>query len=225
MLKEADALLKANELHFQLVRRSQDIVVEISPDEFYDRTNGSKLPGKCCQFDEATGWPKYSMKEPSGPLSDGIRSIAETEMRGITLRQLLAAWEHVQQHCVAEGWTSTADHKTRLTPKTVTLYDMCHYVIKPATRRRECSFVEFVTPLGEKIVRRCPDGHAPMARTEVYAGEEISCTLCKKPLAKSTAYWLCHRCEGTHLCDGCALAPAPVSCAELQRPLWFTSHW
>ncbi len=39
-------------------------------------------------------------------------------------------------------------------------------------------------------------------------------------------YWVCHRCGDKHkLCGACAPAPAPVKCAELQKPWWFVSHW
>ena len=38
---------------------------------------------------------------------------------------------------------------------------------------------------------------------------------------------MCHRCVDKHkLCDACALAKqVSVPRAELQRPLWFVSHW
>ena len=45
-------------------------------------------------------------------------------------------------------------------------------------------------------------------------------------LEKGDTYWLCHRCRGKHkLCDTCAPLPAAVPRLELQRPLWFVSHW
>jgi hypothetical protein len=98
-----------------------------------------------------------------------------------------------------------------------------------------CSFVELMAGVGTQSVRRCPDGacgHAPMARSKVYPdkfgnAEEIACTGCAAKLELNATYWLCHRCRGgTHkLCSKCAPEATPVACAELQKPLWFVSHW
>ena len=97
-----------------------------------------------------------------------------------------------------------------------------------------CSFVELVSGVVTQSVRRCADGqcgHVPMARSKVYPdkfgdAEEIACTQCAARLELHAPYWLCHRCGGKHrLCSECAPKPAPVPCRELQRPLWFVSHW
>ncbi len=211
---------------FELLRRAKDLVVDIK----------NSRNGAFCRFDAATGWPTYAMKESSGPLPDGMCKIDETAERGISLRQLIVTYEHVKQRCVAEGWTSTDTRRAGelLTPETVTLYDLCNYVIKPATEAHKCSYVELVTGLGEEIVRRCPNGHVPMARTQVYSkdgpplytAEEISCSQCAKKLELKRTYWVCHRCGDEHrLCDACAPPPGAAPRAELQRPLWFVSHW
>ena len=73
-------------------------------------------------------------------------TIAKTEERAITVRQLRELVEQLKRRCVAEGWTSTNPSKNgeRLTPETVTLYDLCHYLIKPLTAARKCSYVELV---------------------------------------------------------------------------------
>jgi hypothetical protein len=205
---------------FELLRRAKDLVVGLG-----DAYNGRrKLPGLFCQFDEATGWPIYTMKEDGGPVPDGICKIDETAERGISVRQLLVIYELVKQRCVVEGWTNWAGEL--LTPETVTLYDLNKYVIMPATKAHRCSYVELVTVVGEESARRCPHGHVPMARTIVYKNEEVSCTQCAKKLERGAACRVCHRCGDKHkLCGACAPAPAPVKCAELQLPLWFVSHW
>ncbi len=102
----------------------------------------------------------------------------------------------------------------------------------PATKVHECSYVELVTGAGEESARRCPDGHVPMARTKVYEdastehAEEVSCTQCAKKLERDSTYWVCHRCGEKHkLCGECAPKSVPVTCAELQAPWWFASHW
>ena len=86
------------------------------------------------------GWPKY-IKNPAAALASGCE-IEKTEERAINLCQLLAVWDHVAKYCVAEGWQDWQEGA--LAAEAVTLYDACAYVIKPATRARECSFVELV---------------------------------------------------------------------------------
>jgi hypothetical protein len=206
---------------FELLRRAKHLVVDLG---------GDKLPGLFCQFDKTTGWPVYTMKEDGGLVPDGICKIDETAARGISVRQLLVLYELVKRRCVAEGWTNKAGEL--LTPETVTLYDLNKHVIMPATKAHQCSYVELVTGAGEESARRCPDGHVPMARTKVFAygfieeAEEVSCTQCEKKLELGATYWVCHRCGDKHkLCGECAPAPAPVTRAELQAPLWFASHW
>jgi hypothetical protein len=228
---------------FELLRRAKDLVVKL--DKPFEHS-GRKFPGVFCQFDRKTGWPVYSMKADGGPVPDGICKIDETAARGISVRQLLVLYEHVQRRCVAEGWTNKFEEL--LTPETVTLYDLNKYVIMPATEEHQCSYVELVTGAGEESARRCPDGHLPMARTIVYevhgiqrvclaevhnalsdstqGAEEVSCTQCANKLELGATYWVCHRCGDKHkLCGACAPAPAPVKCAALQAPWWFVSHW
>jgi hypothetical protein len=167
---------------FELLRRAKDLVVGLGED-------GNN--GRFCQFDEETGWPVYSLKEGGGPVPDGVCKIDKTAARGISVRQLLAMYELVKRRCVAEGWTNKAGEL--LTPETVTLYDLNKHVIMPATKARQCSYVELVTGAGEESARRCPDGHVPMARTEVYdngykKAEEVSCTQCAQKLELGVTY-------------------------------------
>jgi hypothetical protein len=212
---------------FALLRRAKDLVVGLGE---VSCAWGGKLPGVFCQFDKTTGWPVCSIKEDGGPVPDGICKIDETAARGISVRQLLVLYELVKRRCVVEGWTNWAGEL--LTPETVTLYDLNKYVIMPATKAHQCSYVELVTGAGEESARRCPDGHVPMARTIVYdlthrrGAEEVSCTQCERKLELGATYWVCHRCGDRHkMCGACAPAPVCVKCAELQGPLWFTSHW
>jgi hypothetical protein len=223
---------------FERLRRAKDLVVGLCEKGEKD-SRGNTLPGVSCQFDENTGWPLYTMKEDGSPVPDGICMIDETAERGISVRQLLVMYELVKQHFAAcnlnlkctERWTNWAGDPI-WTPETVTLYDLNKYVIMPATKAHQCSYVELVTGVGEESARRCPNGHVPMARTIVYKcnstseAEEVSCTQCAKKLELGATYWVCHRCGDKHmLCAQCAPAPAPVKCAELQLPLWFVSHW
>ena len=68
-------------------------------------------------------------------------SIDSSAERPITLRELRAVWAHVVAHCEADDWTN-AITGLPLTPETCCLYDVTRYVIKPATNKRVCSYVE-----------------------------------------------------------------------------------
>jgi hypothetical protein len=73
---------------FELLRRSKDLVVDIRQGYFCHYF---------CQFDAATGWPKHTLKNGTGPLPDSICKIDETAgERGISLRQLLVTYEYAK---------------------------------------------------------------------------------------------------------------------------------
>ena len=73
-------------------------------------------------------------------------TIDDVTNRGISLDQLEALEVEMDRRCVEERWASTdpAKQGERLTPATVTLYDLCALLIKPATRARNCAYVELV---------------------------------------------------------------------------------
>lgn len=73
--------------------------------------------------------------------------IPRVEHRAIALRQLYALLRHIERRCAEEGWRGRADE--RLFPYSVTVYDVVSYVVKPATARHGCSFVEFLSINGE----------------------------------------------------------------------------
>jgi hypothetical protein len=73
---------------FELLRRANDLVLDLKAVDC-----GYRNRGVFCQFDAATGWPKYTMKQGTGPLPDGICKIDETAMRSISVRQLLVPYE------------------------------------------------------------------------------------------------------------------------------------
>ncbi len=128
------------------------------------------------------------------------------------MRQLLVVYEHVQQRCVAEGWTNWAGEL--LTAETVTLYDLNKHVIMPATEAHQCSYVELVTGAGEESARRCPDGHVPMARTIVY--RVVRSMRWRRFRARSA-----QRSSSSAPPTGCATAAATsTSCAAHARRRW-----
>jgi len=72
--------------------------------------------------------------------------IPEVELRGISVAQLRTALACAQRQCNEEGWVSTRDpgRPELLDPKTLNLYSVNTYLIKPSTSARKCSYVELV---------------------------------------------------------------------------------
>jgi hypothetical protein len=124
--------------------------------------------------------------------SSGI--ISKTEERAITLRQLRAVCAHIQRRCVAERWTNREGNL--LKPEEVDLYTTTRYVIKPATLKRKCSYVELVASGPQKpkwfvshwwggsvmLFLRCLEQHA--------ADHHLD--------HDDTAYWVCAYANNQH---------------------------
>jgi len=68
-------------------------------------------------------------------------------MRGFTFDLLLAVKANVEKRCEKEGWVSTKDNETLLTPDKVTLYDLNKYSIKPYTKDSKSSLLKPYHPL------------------------------------------------------------------------------
>ena len=68
--------------------------------------------------------------------------IRDEAARGITLAQLREMWAHVVTRVGPEGWVGVEGQ--RLTATTVTMYDLLRYVIKPATHKGQCSYIEAI---------------------------------------------------------------------------------
>ena len=69
-------------------------------------------------------------------------TIYQAEMRGITIFQLQDVFAHVERRCSKEGWTNYLE--LRLSTDLVSLYDVSRYVIRPATYKRQISYVELI---------------------------------------------------------------------------------
>ena len=81
--------------------------------------------------------------------------IEKTELRGTTLPQLEQLDDFIERHAdedgVLRGWLDREGqplHKDR-----VNLYDVVKYVVKPATEKQPCSYVELVAPAGTSSQR------------------------------------------------------------------------
>ena len=163
--------------------------------------------------------------------------------RGITLRQLLAVWNHAKTYCVKERWHSTYD-RSPLEPDKITLYDLNAYVIKPATAKSRMSFVELVSEDGMTEVVRCPDSHLYMTKVNstkksymyddgwraavaVDSGDwpaaRVRCDGCG--VNDLEEHFQCVRCDYKY-CGACAdKAKIAVPRSSLQCPEFFVSHW
>ena len=77
-------------------------------------------------------------------------SIPATELRGITLRQLLGLLAKIDRLADEKGylqeWKDIKDKTCR--KDTVNLYDLTKYYVMPETKERKCSYVELVAPPG-----------------------------------------------------------------------------
>ena len=69
-------------------------------------------------------------------------TIAQPEKRATTLSQLRTLVAHIRRRCESERWVGDGD--SLLTSALVSIYDAMAYVVKPATRERQCSYVELV---------------------------------------------------------------------------------
>jgi len=128
--------------------------------------------------------------------SDLIRGagcdIPHTKMRGITLKQLLQLKSHIEQRCVREEWVDRAErsptYNHKLEPHKMNLYQVVDWVLLPATKARECSYVELVACEAQK----------PRWFVSHWWGETLfAFILCLKAhcrdrsLTKLDPYWIC----------------------------------
>ena len=77
---------------------------------------------------------------PKGQFYDSPCKLPRMEDRAISLQQLAKLRDHISRRCDKERWQTSApvhasqiETEKALTPQTVTLYDVCAYVLKPAT--------------------------------------------------------------------------------------------
>ena len=84
-----------------------------------------------------------------GESNDAGCTIAETELRAITVFQLKDVRAHIERRCESEGWLNSLD-QAKLTPATVHLYAANDYVIMVATSKRKCAYIELVAEGAQK---------------------------------------------------------------------------
>lgn len=75
--------------------------------------------------------------------ADGPCEIPDTALRAMDLDKLERIIDHVRRRLESEVWYGWGG--VELTPKTVTLYDACNYVILPATLSAKWSMVEMMS--------------------------------------------------------------------------------
>ncbi|CAE8615412.1 unnamed protein product, partial [Polarella glacialis] len=116
--------------------------------------------------------------------------IPKTEHGGITLQQLRALVGYVVKHCDADHWTSSNSNGpvVDLRPADVNLYELVHWVVKPATRARRCSYVELVASCSQ----------LPIFFVTHWWGEQVQDFLAclsqhaeDRALGPDSPYWVC----------------------------------
>lgn len=116
--------------------------------------------------------------------------ITKTEHRAITVPQLNRVLKYIDDHCVAEGWTSTNPNlqKQALDPKAINLYDLVYWLVKPATYQDQCSYVELVAESAQPpkwfVSHWWGEATADFIRC---LGQHLS----DRKLPKDSAYWVC----------------------------------
>jgi hypothetical protein len=96
----------------------------------------------------ARGAPPLSAR--SSKLAGGGCEIAETALRGITLKQLRAVYGQACEACRAERWRSydraskSWTGAAEIVPDAPTLYELVQYWLKPQTEALECSMFELL---------------------------------------------------------------------------------
>lgn len=74
-------------------------------------------------------------------------TIPEPHMRGIAIPQLKALLRFAQARCAEEHWLDRDPRKlgVRVKPQEINLYHLVEYIVKPATKFRSVSYVEFAS--------------------------------------------------------------------------------
>ncbi|CAE7236189.1 TRIM71 [Symbiodinium natans] len=92
-----------------------------------------------------------STKIPDGKVAE-IQHVPKTEERGIALRQLKALLAFVHASATEGQLPWKRRDGAWIQPSKINLYDCTAWVIKPATRHAQCSYVELVTedPVSQK---------------------------------------------------------------------------
>mmetsp|Transcript_67953 Transcript_67953/g.210183 ORF Transcript_67953/g.210183 Transcript_67953/m.210183 type:complete len:661 (+) Transcript_67953:59-2041(+) len=116
-------------------------------------------------------------------------SIEKTEERAITVQQLGRILAYITNNCTKLGWRSTNPAKPGLlSPSTVNLYDLTALLIKPATKARQCAYVELVAARVQ----------VPKWFVSHWWGEPVhDFVICitkhasDRGLPETTAYWVC----------------------------------
>mmetsp|Transcript_148774 Transcript_148774/g.370698 ORF Transcript_148774/g.370698 Transcript_148774/m.370698 type:complete len:493 (-) Transcript_148774:11-1489(-) len=117
---------------------------------------GSSVPSKNAKYEPGAVPSEVVKPVPSEVVKPGLSIpgcwIPEVAMRGITLPQLRAILEDVRQRCPEEEWEAGGGPKAGqpLAADEVNLYDTMKYVILPATKPYECSYVELVAKSPQK---------------------------------------------------------------------------
>ena len=135
--------------------------------------------------------------------------IPETEMRAISPGQLMDVRAHIERRCEPEAWMAKKKVGDKwvvayaFTPETLDLYGANEYFIMPATKSRECAYVELVAEGAQKPRWFCSHWWgepvlAFVACVETHALDHgYSLEGCEHYDA-ATAYWVCAYANNQH---------------------------
>mmetsp|Transcript_118865 Transcript_118865/g.337006 ORF Transcript_118865/g.337006 Transcript_118865/m.337006 type:complete len:699 (+) Transcript_118865:101-2197(+) len=85
--------------------------------------------------------------------NDATCEIPKTEFRAMSVKQLQDVVCHLQRRCETEGWYNFTKFGTRgelLKFDTINLYSTTDWLLKPSTKARRCSYVEYVASKEQK---------------------------------------------------------------------------
>eukprot|EP00435_Cladocopium_sp_Y103_P005523 s3126_g1.t2 len=140
---------------------------------------------------------EYSLTSYDAFGNSAIR-IRKTECRGITLPQLQAIVSFITSH--AHLWVETHSESPNfgqpLEAQVLNLYHACNWIITPATRRFECSFVELLATRPEDQWPRWFVSHAWQEAVCRF----VACLRQHASLrnASGCAYWICAYANNQH---------------------------
>ncbi|CAK8987205.1 unnamed protein product [Durusdinium trenchii] len=152
------------------------------------------------QLDSADELPCRVLVTDLGPLRKrrSITEISKTEERGITLAQLQELMAFLEAEAEDGGklpWRGQQDQEI-LQVKLINLYDLTHWVIKPATSSDACSYVELVADPQGQIPRWFVSHAWAEAVNDFVACVQRHSTL--RQLAETDAWWVCAYANNQH---------------------------
>eukprot|EP00931_Biecheleriopsis_adriatica_P067565 TRINITY_DN41684_c0_g1_i1.p1 TRINITY_DN41684_c0_g1~~TRINITY_DN41684_c0_g1_i1.p1 ORF type:complete len:937 (+),score=105.36 TRINITY_DN41684_c0_g1_i1:46-2856(+) len=135
------------------------------------------------------------------PVNGSSHQIEKTEARGISLKQLWSLLEFSKRRCDEEGfvkgWIDDFGEPRPISYSEMNLYQATHWIIKPATHTRRCSYVELITTDPETQRPLWFVSHAWLEAVVSFVQcVERHCLL--RGLPATSAFWVCAYANNQH---------------------------